>query len=58
MKVYLTGVNTIKNPKKNSTDSSHLKQKFQEIQKENDEIKEENLSLESDKKQNINQSNN
>ena len=57
MKVYLTGVNTIKNPKKNSTDDSYLKQKFQEIKKENEDIKEESLSIESDKKQNIKPSN-
>ena len=53
MKVYLTGVNTIKNPKTNSKDSSTPSQnkfKNQENKKENDDIKEENISLETERK--------
>ena len=57
MKVYLTGVNTIKNLKKNSKDYSKEKKKIKEIKKENEDIKEENLSLETERKPNYNPSN-
>ena len=57
MKVYLTGVNTIKNLKKNSKDYSIEKSNIQEIKKENEDIKEENLSLETERKPNYNPSN-
>ena len=57
MKVYLTGVNTVKSAKKNSNDYSlsPKKSKNEEIKFENEYIKEESLSLESEKK--INPSN-
>ena len=53
MKVYLTGVNAIKSPKTHSKDSIsslHNKQNIQDINKENEYIKEEDISLESEKK--------
>jgi hypothetical protein len=54
MKVYLTGVNTVKSPKKNSNDYSlsPKKAKNEDIKYENEDVKEESLSLESDKKLN------
>ena len=60
MKVYLTGVNTIKSSKKNSKISSSplSKARNQEIKNENDDIKEENIYLESDKKHIPSNSNN
>jgi len=53
MKVYLTGVNAIKTPKSHIIDSpspKHNKQKEHDANRENDDIKEESISLESDKK--------
>ena len=60
MKVYLTGVNTVKSPKKNSNDYSlsPKKAKNEDIKYENEDIKEESLSLESDKKLNPSNINN
>ena len=61
MKVYLTGVNTIKPPNKNTKVSSsplQNKAKNNEIKNDNEDIKEENIYLESDKKHVHSKSNN
>ena len=59
MKVYLTGVHTIKSSKKNSKDSSSLnKYKNHEVKFDNENIKEESLLLESERKQNPSNNNN
>ena len=52
MKVYLTGVNTIKIPKQNLRDSAPVqnKSKNQDHTIENEDIKEENISLETERK--------
>ena len=59
MKVYLTGVHAIKSSKKNSKDSSSLnKYKNHEVKFDNENIKEESLLLESERKQNPSNNNN
>ena len=60
MKVYLTGINAIKSPKKNSKKSSSqlmIKEKSQDNKNDIENIKEENIFLDSDKKP-INTNNN
>ena len=60
MKVYLTGVHTIKNPKNHSNDNNsslNINQKEQDKKLDNEEIKEENLYLESDKSPNSSNNN-
>ncbi len=60
MKVYLTGINAIKSPKKNSKKSNSqlmIKEKSQDNKNDIENIKEENIFLDSDKKP-INTNNN
>ena len=60
MKVYLTGVHTVKNPKNHSNDNNssfNINQNNHDNKMDNEDIKEENLYLESDKSPNSSNNN-